>query len=348
MSDPLTSQALVAAAVRALEKAALPDTLVRLGIRALLRRTSRQLARSAPNASEFARAMRDQPIARHVEAANAQHYELPARFFELVIGPQRKYSCALYASGATTLSEAEEAALGETARHAGLAGGQRILELGCGWVSLTLWMARHYPNAQIMAISNSHAQRDAILARAKAEGLTNVEVRTIDVNVLKLDGQFDRIVSVEMFEHMSNWHGLLQRARAWLKPEGRLFVHVFSHRGVAYRFDHDDPSDWIGQHFFTGGIMPCDGLMANFADLFAVEQEWRWSGTHYERTAQDWLQNFDSHLDQINPLMQETYGGHAQLWQRRWRLFFLAVAGLFGYAEGEEWGVKHYLLRPVR
>jgi cyclopropane-fatty-acyl-phospholipid synthase len=338
---------LVASAIGLVERTPLPDPITRIGIDLLVARSRRR--RSATPAAEeraFAEAMSRYPIAEHAEAANRQHYELPPAFFALALGARRKYSCCLYESDGTTLDEAEARALEETAAHADLADGQRILELGCGWGSLTLFMAERYPVATITAVSNSHAQRRYVETEAAARGLTNITVITADMNDFAPSGAFDRVVSVEMFEHMANWRVLLGRIRLWLAPEGRVFVHVFAHRAQPYRFDHHEPADWIAQHFFTGGIMPSHGLMRQFPDCFTVEQEWRWNGRHYQRTALDWLANFDTRRLQIDRIMAETYGAGAKIWTRRWRLFFLATAGLFGHKGGEEWGVSHYRLRP--
>jgi cyclopropane-fatty-acyl-phospholipid synthase len=291
--------------------------------------------------------MADLPVALHVDVANAQHYEVPAEFFRLVLGSRRKYSCCLYRDAVTSLDQAEVAALEETAAHAGLADGQAILELGCGWGSLSLFMAARFPAARIVAVSNSASQRAVIEAEAARRGLGNLTVVTADMNDFEAPGRFDRIVSVEMFEHMANWRPLLARARAWLAPEGRLFLHVFSHRSTPYRFDHEDQADWIGRHFFTGGIMPSHDLIRHFADLVEVEAEWRWSGTHYARTARDWRANMDRNAAAIAPILRATYGADADLWRRRWRLFFLATEGLFGHAGGDVWGVSHYRLRPA-
>jgi cyclopropane-fatty-acyl-phospholipid synthase len=290
--------------------------------------------------------MAKRPIATHTDAANAQHYEVPAAFFSLVLGPQRKYSCCLYEANAATLAEAEEAALAETAARALLANGQSILELGCGWGSLSLWMARNFPESCVLAVSNSQSQRRFIEAAATAQGSHNLRVVTADANVFQQKEPFDRVVSVEMFEHMANWPLLLARVKSWLKPGGLMFMHVFSHARAPYRFDHEDEADWIARHFFTGGIMPSHDLIRQFPESFALVEEWRWSGRHYQRTAMDWLANFDRHADEISRIFSATYGRDARLWQRRWRLFFLATAGLFGHRGGSEWGVSHYLLRP--
>lgn len=335
-------------AAQAGERLPWPDAVSRLAIGQMVGRTGRRLAdRPMATESGFAEAMARFPVAMNVEAANDQHYEVPAAFFGLVLGPQRKYSCCLYDDGARTLAEAEEHALEATAGHARLADGQRILELGCGWGSLSLWMAARYPAAAITAVSNSHSQRAYITGEAARRGLANLAVITADMNTFLPPQRYDRIVSVEMFEHMANWGALLARIRGALEPEGRLFLHVFSHAAVPYRFEVGNRADWIAQHFFTGGIMPSHGLIRQFGDLFALEGEWRWSGRNYQRTADDWLVNFDRNAEAIATIMRDTYGSEARLWQRRWRLFFLATSGLFGHGGGEPWGVSHYRLAPV-
>ncbi len=327
------------------ERVALPDRLLRFGVAQLVGRTDRTLAQTDPTSErQFAQAMTALPIALHTDAANAQHYEVPAAFFGMVLGARRKYSSCLYDEDAQTLDQAEVRALNETCLHADLADGQRILELGCGWGSLSLWMAEHYPQARITAVSNSASQRAYIEGMARANGFDNLTVVTADMNDFAIEQKFDRVVSVEMFEHMANWRGLLRRVRSWLAPGGKLFVHVFTHQHGAYRFDHHDRSDWIAQHFFTGGIMPSHGLIKQFPDLFALEAEWRWKGTHYARTARDWLANYDRRADAITEVLERVYGAEAGLWRRRWRLFFLATEGLFGYHEGDTWGVSHYRL----
>jgi len=339
---------LIATAIGAVERIPVPDLITRGGIALLVDRTRRRLARLAADQDQaFAQAMAAYPIALHVDAANRQHYELPPDFFALTLGPRRKYSCCLYPTGRESLAEAELFALEATAEHAGLANGQRILELGCGWGSLTLHMAARFPESEIVTVSNSAAQRRHIEAAAQLHQLNNVTVITADMNTYVPIGSFDRIVSVEMFEHMSNWRDLLRRMRSWLRPAGRLFLHIFSHRTQPYRFDHSNEADWIARHFFSGGIMPSHGLIHAFADSFAVEQSWRWNGQHYQKTALHWLENFDANAAEISSILSEIHGREACLWLRRWRLFYLATAGLFGCAEGEQWGVSHYLLRPT-
>lgn len=330
------------------ERLPIPDALARQGISRLVGRTDQLLSGTTADAERaFALEMTQLPIALHVDAANTQHYEVPAAFFGLVLGPRRKYSSCFYETPSATLEEAEVAALKRTCENAALANGQRILELGCGWGSLTLFMAETFPAADITAVSNSASQRAHIEQEASRRGLSNLRIITADMNDFATAQKFDRVVSVEMFEHMSNWRALLSRIRSWLEPDGALFLHVFSHRTGPYRFDHDDKADWIAQHFFTGGIMPSHGLISQFPDLFTLEVDWRWNGEHYARTARDWLANYDRNATAIEQILSAVYGAEAGLWKRRWRLFFLATEGLFGYRGGETWGVSHYRLRPA-
>jgi len=339
---------MITSAINAFERLPLPDSVTAAGITFLCDRTRRSLIDYEPALdTQFIVEMRRRPVAEHTDAANEQHYEIPSEFFTYILGPRRKYSCCLYQNKGDTLMDAEEHALAETARHADLANGQEILELGCGWGSLTLWMAQHFPNARITAVSNSNGQRHYIEDQAAKRGFTNVKIITADMNDFTPTGAFDRVVSVEMFEHMANWQPLLERIRGVLKPEGRLFLHVFSHKAAPYRFDRENKADWIAQHFFTGGIMPSHGLIRHFNSIFTVEADWLWNGVHYQRTALDWLVNYDRNAPQIAKILQEVYGDDWMLWRRRWRLFFLATAGLFGNNNGTEWGVSHYRLAPV-
>jgi cyclopropane-fatty-acyl-phospholipid synthase len=339
---------LVSSVIGVAERVPLPDLVIRAAIRGLCSRTAARLsAGDATSDGAFAREMAARAIAEHTDAANTQHYEVPAAFFAHVLGPNRKYSSCFYRNAGSTLREAEEEALRQSADHAGLADGQSILELGCGWGTLSLWMAQRFPNARIVAVSNSHSQRMYIQGEGAARGFTNLSVITADMNGFEPSRKFDRIVSVEMFEHMMNWRELLGRARSWLMPEGCFFLHIFTHRAGAYLFDRNNSEDWIAQHFFTGGVMPSQQLIRQYADLFEVEKEWRWSGEHYQRTALDWLANFDSHSSEIEAILRKVYGEHTALWMRRWRWFFLATSGLFGYAGGSEWGVSHYRMKPV-
>jgi cyclopropane-fatty-acyl-phospholipid synthase len=331
------------------ERVPLPDIVIRAAIQRLCSRTATRLANGDTESdAAFADEMATRGIAEYTDEANARHYEVPQAFFAKVLGPNRKYSSCFYKEPESTLQEAEEESLRQTVEHADLHDGQAILELGCGWGSLSLWMARQFPHAQVTAVSNSHSQRIYIETEAAARGLENLRVLTQDMILFDPQQAFDRIVSVEMFEHIMNWRELMTRARSWLKPDGRFFVHIFTHRAGAYRFDPADREDWIAQHFFSGGVMPSHHLIRQYADLFEVEKEWRWSGTHYQRTAQDWLANFDAHRDEIDDILRPVYGSDTNLWMRRWRWFLLATAGLFGYADGSEWGISHYRMRMAR
>jgi cyclopropane-fatty-acyl-phospholipid synthase len=330
------------------ERVPLPDVIVRAAVYRLCSRTALRLASgSKEHDATFAREMAQRAIAEHADAANTQHYEVPAAFFAQVLGPNRKYSSCFYRTDASTLQEAEEEALRQTVEHADLADGQSILELGCGWGSMSLFMARQFPHSQIVAVSNSGSQRDHIEREAAERGLTNLRVVTADMNEFDPGASFDRIVSVEMFEHMMNWRQLLTRLRSWLRPDGRFLMHIFTHRAGTYLFDRTDREDWIAQHFFTGGVMPSHHLIRQYDDLFEIEKEWRWSGVHYQRTALDWLSNFDGHAEAIEAALRPVYGNDTHLWMRRWRWFFLATAGMFGYAGGDEWGISHYRMRAV-
>lgn len=338
---------LLSSAAALVERLPLPDPLTRAGVTFMCNQRRHAIHAERPDDATFAAWMAQRPVAEHTDAANEQHYELPPRFFALSLGPNAKYSCCLYPTGKETLEQAELAALAETVSHAALADGQDILELGCGWGSLSLYMAARYPQARITAVSNSRAQGAHIRARAAERGLGNLSVLTADMNHFRPEGQFDRVVSVEMFEHMANWRELLGRVRGWLRPEGKLFLHVFSHERYPYSFDLSDKSSWIAQYFFTGGIMPSHQLIRQFSDLFELEDQWRWDGSHYEKTALDWLALFDARAGEIEPVLREVYGRDTALWMRRWRLFYLATAGLFGNSGGREWGVSHWLLKPA-
>ena len=329
------------------ETRVLPDAVIRLGIRRLLKQRlhdehADDHERQSRRFQALLEELRGSQVAIHTDAANQQHYELPAEFFQKVLGKHLKYSACYWAPGIDTLDQAEAAMLQRYAERAQLEDGQTILELGCGWGSLTLWMAERYPNSRIVGVSNSHRQRHFIESAIRQRGLNNVQIITCDINAFSIDIRFDRVVSIEMFEHVRNYQQLMARIAGWLKTDGKLFVHLFCHRYLMYPFTTENDADWMGRHFFTGGLMPSASTLLHFQDDLHIESQWSLGGTHYQRTAQAWLENMDKHKAEIIPLFKQTYAHRHEQWLQRWRLFFLACAELFGYRNGNEWMVAHY------
>lgn len=331
------------------EQGYVPDKVIRHGIRRLLAERLIEIEhhdneKMAETQHQFICDMERSPIALLPQKANEQHYEVPAEFFHTVLGGHRKYSCCYWPQGVDTLDEAERISLEETCSRAQINDGHKILELGCGWGSLTLWMAQQYPNSTIDAVSNSHSQREYIVRQAQERGLSNINVITCDMNDFDTEHFYDRIVSIEMFEHMRNWSRLYENVARWLNPGGMFFKHIFVNRGVPYLFLDQGDDDWMSRYFFSGGMMPSDDLPLHFQSDLVIRRQWRWQGNHYEKTCNAWLQNMDDNRQLLWPLLEKTYGkDQAKKWWMRWRMFFMACAELFAFNNGQEWYVSHYL-----
>lgn len=330
------------------EKGYVPDAWIRVAIRRLLARRLAELSANDCEAERdsFLRESRRGPIAIATEVANRQHYEVPSAFYQGVLGPRLKYSCAYWPEGVTALAEAEEHMLSLTAQRAQIEDGARVLDLGCGWGSLSLWIAERFPRCRVVAVSNSKSQREFILGRCASLGLDNVDVVTADINRFDPEGLFDRVVSVEMFEHVRNHELLMERISNWLELDGRLFVHIFCHRAFTYPYETEGQADWMGRNFFTGGMMPSDTHLLRFQERLTLEQHWRVNGEHYEKTSEAWLRNLDDRRHQLESAFSAVTGtDDAKIRLQRWRMFFMACAELFGFRNGNEWWVSHYRFR---
>jgi cyclopropane-fatty-acyl-phospholipid synthase len=334
---------------RLLEKDLIPDPLIRLGIRRLLTQRLQQEKKPDAEAQQahlmnLIAELKSSPIAINTTEANEQHYEVPTEFYQYCLGKHLKYSSGYWKPGVKDIDVSEKDMLELTCERAELRNGQDVLELGCGWGSLSLFMAAKYPGSRFTVVSNSRTQKMHIDGQAKQRNITNLKVLTVNINDLAISETFDRVVSVEMFEHMRNYQKLMALVADRLKPDGKLFVHIFTHREYAYKFEVLDESDWMSRYFFTGGIMPSDDLLLYFNERLSIEQHWHVNGTHYSKTSEAWLKNMDRHKEEIMPLFRQVYGNDQALkWWVYWRIFYMACAELWGYQGGNEWIVSHYL-----
>lgn len=332
-----------------IERGWVPDSLIRTGIRQLLRKRlsdEKNNFKKKDHFNSFVGTLCSRPIAVDTSKANDQHYELPPSFFNLILGKYNKYSSCYWGDGATSLDEAEASSLKITCERAELSDDMDILELGCGWGSLSLWIAEKYPKSRVTSISNSNQQREFINRAAKLKNLNNLTVVTCDMNSFNAETKFDRVVSVEMFEHMQNYERLMENISSWLKINGKLFVHIFCHQRFAYFFSTEGSDNWMGRYFFTGGLMPSEDLLLKFQKNISLDNQWRWNGCHYKLTSNAWLKNMDREKINILPILEKVYGRNERnIWFQRWRIFFMACAELFGYNSGNQWLVAHYLFK---
>ena len=330
-------------AIHLAEHRILNDNLIRRGIRKLLAERLSTIHRQPKSSKEWVNELQTRELAEDTDAANEQHYEIPADYFRDVLGPNLKYSCGYWDEGCESLEQSEARMLTLTCERADIQNGQRILELGCGWGSLSLWMAERYPMSAVVAVSNSNSQREYIEGKARARGLSNLQVITCDINEFNSAGGFDRIVSVEMLEHVRNHQQLFKQIEGWLKPDGKVFVHVFAHREQSYLFDPKSAKDWMSRYFFTGGIMPSADLLPTAASGMLEEDErWEVNGIHYSKTLEAWLRKQDAREPKVRRILSECYGAKTKVWLQRWRMFYMACSELFAYNNGKEWMVMHY------
>ena len=335
--------------IKLAEKSLLPDFFIRLGIRRLCVKRLVDAKTSSAQVMEekhqqWINTLKESPVALVPEKANEQHYEVPPRLFELVLGSNLKYSSGYWPQGTSSLDSSEVEMLKLSSKRASLSDGQEVLELGCGWGSLTFYIAQNFPNSKITAVSNSNDQRQFIEKKCEKLKIKNIKVITADMNDFSIDKEFDRVVSIEMFEHMRNYDKLLKRVGGWLKKDGKLFVHIFSHKEIAYPFEDEGEGDWMAREFFSGGQMPSHKLLTCFSNRMKIEKDWRVEGTHYEKTSLAWLNKMDENKAEVLKLFEKTYGkNEASIWYQRWRIFFMSCEVLFGFNQGSEWGVSHYL-----
>jgi cyclopropane-fatty-acyl-phospholipid synthase len=333
--------------INAIENGYVPDSLVRLGIKKLIKQREEEIKVNFDfHKNKILKIMQESPLAIETAKANEQHYEVPSEFYQLVLGKNLKYSCSLFENQAQNLDEAEDVMLNLYCERAQIVDGMKILELGCGWGSLTLHLARKYPNSQITAISNSHGQREYILGEAQKRNIKNIKIITTDINVFKNEEKFDRIISIEMFEHLRNYQEIFAKMKTWLNLDGKVFLHIFCHKEATYFFETEGDDNWMGKYFFTGGVMPSFDLFERIQDSLKLEKKWEVNGINYQDTSEEWFKNMDRRNEEIMTLFEKTYGKkEAKRWFNRWKMFFAACAELFGHKQGKEWFVGHFLFK---
>ncbi|AZZ38289.1 SAM-dependent methyltransferase [Bdellovibrio sp. qaytius] len=347
-------ESVVKLVVRGIDKGLVPDPIIRLGIRNLLKQRLKDMHEQDSKAgghfiNTHANLLRESPLAIMTKQANEQHYEVPTKYYELCLGQHKKYSSCYWDESTTTLEQAEQKALDISIERAEIKDGMRILELGCGWGSLSLELARRFPNSPVTVVSNSTTQKQFIDSKAKERGFKNLTVLTRDLgkeeNYNFGDEKFDRVMSIEMMEHLRNYEKFFSLVSKAMKSDAKMFVHIFTHKTTPYYFETEGEDNWMGKYFFSGGQMPARNLFDQFNKNLTVSQKWDWNGTHYQKTLEAWLEKMDQNEDQVRVLFKNTYGAeNVELWVNRWRVFYMACSELFGFNGGNEWAVTHYLL----
>ena len=320
----------------------IPDVFIKTAVRFI---TKKRLNESGihENKLNVIKSISEGGIAEKTDDANEQHYEVPPEFFKYALGKNLKYSCSFF-DKTDSLDEAEKSMIELYIERADIQEGHDILDLGCGWGSFSLYVAEKYPSVSITAVSNSKDQIAFIQNEAKRRGLFNIKASKMDVNNLDLDNKFDRIVSIEMFEHLRNYKLILNSLNSLLKPDGRLFVHIFCHKELTYFYEIKNSYDWMTKYFFEGGIMPSQDIFKYFDDELEVINQWDVNGNHYAKTCKAWLNNHYKNKDKILDIFDKHYD-KPRIWFNRWRIFFLSCEAFFAINNGREYFVSHYLLK---
>ena len=324
------------------ESGFIPDALIKIAARYI---SNKRISKSSIDYDkpEIISALSKGVVAEKTSDANKQHYEVPPEYFYHVLGTNLKYSCSLF-DNVNLLDEAETSMLELYIERANIKDGHKILDLGCGWGSFSLYIAKKYPNTNITSVSNSSDQITYIKNEAQKRGLPNIKAYRMDVNSLELNTQFDRIISIEMFEHLRNYKLILSSLNNLLKPDGRLFIHIFCHKKLTYFYEMKNNFDWMTKYFFQGGIMPSKDIFEYFDDELEIINQWDINGNHYSKTCKAWLNNHYINRKKILDVFQKHYD-KPKIWFNRWRIFFLSCEAFFALNNGKEYFVSHYLLK---